>query len=123
MEKASVGMGMEGLAARWYAKTTRKDLEEFCRLAARIAETLPSGAAIIEVAAGPGFLSLELAKRGFQVGGLDISKTFLRLARNNAEEAGGALREMHPVFETGGRGVITDCHPAIVTRNSQAITS
>jgi len=35
MEKAYKGMGMEGSVARWYEKTTRKDYEEYRRLAGR----------------------------------------------------------------------------------------
>jgi ubiquinone/menaquinone biosynthesis C-methylase UbiE len=94
--KAYIGMGMEGSIARWYEKNTAKDMEEFRRLAGRIAGFLPAGSAILEVAPGPGFLSVELAKRGFGVTGLDISKTFVDLARNNAESAG-----VHVRFEQG----------------------
>lgn len=43
----------------------------------------------MEVAPGPGYLSLELAKLGnYTLAGLDISKTFVEIARKNAEEAG-----------------------------------
>jgi ubiquinone/menaquinone biosynthesis C-methylase UbiE len=94
--KAYIGMGMEGAIARWYEKTTVKDMEEFRLLAARIAGTVPAGGAILEIAPGPGFLSVELARRGFSVTGLDISRTFVQLARANAEKAGVAAR-----FERG----------------------
>ena len=88
MQKAYRGMGMEGSVARWYDKTTRRDLSEYERLAARIDEMLPSGGDILEVAPGPGFLSIGLAKRGrHRVTGLDISKTFVHIARKNAESA------------------------------------
>jgi len=44
---------------------------------------------VLEVAPGPGFLSIELAKGGqFRVTGLDISKTFVELARKNAAGLG-----------------------------------
>ena len=88
MQKAYKGMGMEGSVARWYEKTTRKDMPEYQRLAAQIDEMLPAGGDILEVAPGPGFLSIELAKRGRQrVTGLDISKSFIDIARKNAIEA------------------------------------
>jgi ubiquinone/menaquinone biosynthesis C-methylase UbiE len=94
--KAYVGMGMEGSIARWYEKNTAKDMQEFRRLADRIAGLLSAGGAILEVAPGPGFLAVELAKRGFAVTGLDISKTFVELARENAEKSGVDVR-----FEQG----------------------
>jgi ubiquinone/menaquinone biosynthesis C-methylase UbiE len=94
--KAYIGMGMEGPIARWYEKNTAKDIEEFGRLAGRIAAPLSAASAILEVAPGPGFLAVELAKRGFAVTGLDISKTFVELARKNAEKAGVRVR-----FEQG----------------------
>ena len=47
------------------------------------------GARILEVAPGPGFLAIELARLGdYQVVGLDISKTFVELAAENARTAG-----------------------------------
>jgi ubiquinone/menaquinone biosynthesis C-methylase UbiE len=94
--KAYVGMGMEGSIARWYEKNTAKDVKAFSALADRISESLGAGSAVLEVAPGPGFLAVELAKRGFAVTGLDISKTFVELARKNAEKAGVHIR-----FEQG----------------------
>jgi ubiquinone/menaquinone biosynthesis C-methylase UbiE len=43
---------------------------------------------VLEVAPGPGFLSIELAKRGLQVRAVDISKTFVEIAHNNAAADG-----------------------------------
>jgi ubiquinone/menaquinone biosynthesis C-methylase UbiE len=89
MEKAYKGMGMEGSVARWYEKTTRKDYEEYRRLAGRFAAGLPEGGDVLEVAPGPGFLSVEMAKTGrLRVTGLDISRTFVEIARRNADEVG-----------------------------------
>jgi ubiquinone/menaquinone biosynthesis C-methylase UbiE len=88
-QKAYIGMGMEGSIARWYEKTTRRDMEEFRKLAGRLSGLLPAGGCVLEVAPGPGFLSVELARTGkFRVTGLDISKTFVELARKNAAAAG-----------------------------------
>jgi ubiquinone/menaquinone biosynthesis C-methylase UbiE len=82
------GIGMEGSVARWYDKTTRKDMDQFRKLALRLESVLPPGD-VLEVAPGPGFLSIELARSGkYKVTGLDVSKTFVELARKNAAKAG-----------------------------------
>jgi ubiquinone/menaquinone biosynthesis C-methylase UbiE len=78
---------MEGGVARWYDKTTRRDLPEFKALARRVADTLVSGAKVLEIAPGPGFFAIELAKIGkYQITGLDISKTFVDIAKRNARQ-------------------------------------
>jgi ubiquinone/menaquinone biosynthesis C-methylase UbiE len=99
--KAYKGMGMEGSVARWYDRTTRKDMPEFEALAARIAALVPAQGAVLEVAPGPGFLAIELAKRGLRVSAVDISKTFVDLARVNAAAAGVAVR-----FEEGNAAAL-----------------
>jgi len=87
-EKGYKGMGMEGRTAHWYAKNTAKDMEEFRSLAMRLSRKLPSESRILEVAPGPGYISIELAKRGhYAVTGLDVSKTFVEIAKKNAAEA------------------------------------
>jgi ubiquinone/menaquinone biosynthesis C-methylase UbiE len=90
--KAYKGMGMEGSIARWYDRTTRKDMPEFRQLAARVAALVPAGGSVLEVAPGPGFLSIELAKRGLEVRAVDISKTFVEIARRNAAAEGVKVR-------------------------------
>ncbi len=45
------------------------------------------GANVLEVAPGPGYLSIELAKRGFHVTAVDISPDFVEIAKRNASEA------------------------------------
>jgi ubiquinone/menaquinone biosynthesis C-methylase UbiE len=86
--KAYKGMAMEGMIARWYAKNTRQG-REFDVLAKRVSEIVPAGGRVLEVAPGPGFLSIEIAKTGkYQVTGLEISKTFVEIERANAQEAG-----------------------------------
>jgi ubiquinone/menaquinone biosynthesis C-methylase UbiE len=87
--KAYKGMGMEGSIAHWYDRATRKDMPEIRELAARIAAIVPSAGQVLEIAPGPGFLSIELARRGLNVRAVDISKTFVEIAQRNAaaEEA------------------------------------
>jgi ubiquinone/menaquinone biosynthesis C-methylase UbiE len=95
--KGYKGIGMEGPIARWYATTTRKDLREFKELARRMSETLPEGARVLEVAPGPGYFAIELAKLGrHHVTGLDISKTFVEIAGKNAANEG-----VHVDFQRG----------------------
>ncbi len=90
--KAYKGAGMEGLTAKWYASLTLKSLDDFKALAHRVAQQLPGGGRVLEVAPGPGYFSNELAKLGkYQVTGLDISHTFVDLATRGAQEAGVAV--------------------------------
>jgi ubiquinone/menaquinone biosynthesis C-methylase UbiE len=90
--KAYKGMGMEGATARWYDRTTRKDLPEIRALAVRIAAAVPPAAQVLEVAPGPGFLSIELAKRGLAVQAVDISRTFVEISARNAAAEGVDVR-------------------------------
>ena len=88
-KKGYRGMGMEGAIARWYARTTDKNREEYRKDARRMAGLLPGGGAVLEVAPGPGYLAIELAQLGaYDVTGLDISKTFVELATKGAAAAG-----------------------------------
>lgn len=83
------GMGMEGGVVRWYARNTGKNMEAFRTLARSLADRLDPTASVLEVAPGPGYLAVELAKLGpFRVVGLDISKTFVEIARTISIEAG-----------------------------------
>jgi len=93
--KAYKGMGMEGGIARWYDKTTRKSMDDFRSLAAEIAAKAPSGGKILEIAPGPGFLAIEMAKRGLDVQAVEISKTFIEIARKNAAAEGANVVFMH----------------------------
>lgn len=90
------GISMEGGIASWYAKITRKDLREFERLARELAIDLPRDARILEIAPGPGYLSVALAKLGpFKVTGLDISQSFVRMASEYAKREGVMARFIH----------------------------
>lgn len=87
--KAYKGIAMEGFIARWYARNTGTDLRGFRANADTVAAALRAGARVLEVAPGPGYLAIEIARRGdFRVSGLDVSHTFVRIARENARSAG-----------------------------------
>ena len=82
------GWGMEGAVAKWYAALTKKSLEDFRALAQRMAAQIPPRSSVLEVAPGPGYFAIELAKLGdYRITGLDISETFVEIARANAAEA------------------------------------
>ena len=90
------GISMEGGIATWYAKMTRKDLSEFERLAREFAAMLPRGARVLEIAPGPGYLAVALAKLGpFKVTGLDISQSFVQMASQYAKREGVTARFIH----------------------------
>ncbi|HTU93336.1 MAG TPA: class I SAM-dependent methyltransferase [Gemmataceae bacterium] len=94
-KKGHKGRGMEGVIARWYARNT-ENASRHREVADRIAGSLADGARVLEVAPGPGYLAIELAKRGrFQVAGLDISKTFVQIAADNAAKAGVTVAFHH----------------------------
>lgn len=86
-KKAYIGIGMNGVIAKWYAKTVEKDYDQYRQLADRIRSILSGKKDILEVAPGPGYLSIELAKElNFKVTGLDISETFVQIASDRAKE-------------------------------------
>jgi ubiquinone/menaquinone biosynthesis C-methylase UbiE len=88
-KKAYRGLAMEGLIARWYARNTGRSIEPFKKEAQEVAHQLAGGSAVLEVAPGPGFLAIELAKLGpYRIVGLDISRSFVRIATENAAKAG-----------------------------------
>jgi ubiquinone/menaquinone biosynthesis C-methylase UbiE len=80
---------MEGLSARWYARqrSTPNQLAVFRAQAAELTAGLPAGAAVLEVAPGPGYLAIEVSRLGYRVTGLDISRTMVEIARENAAAA------------------------------------
>lgn len=93
--KPYAGLQMEGPIARWYAQLTR-DRRDHRQTAHAIAAQLPSGSAVLEVAPGPGYMALELARLGnYQITGLDISHSFVRIAAENARRAGLAIDFRH----------------------------
>ena len=87
--KGHKGAGMEGFIAGWYARQTAKDIDRFEETARRVAAHVGRRACVLEIAPGPGYLAIELAKlTGCRMVGVDISKTFVRIANENARKAG-----------------------------------
>ena len=90
------GLPMEGIIATWYARNTANDVRGTRKLASSIAERLKPGARVLEVAPGPGYLAIEIAKMGdYRVSGLDISHSFVRIAAENARKAGVSVDFRH----------------------------
>jgi len=84
---------MEGVVARWYAgiRSSGKQAEEYRKQASRLTAGLSDGANVLEVAPGPGYLAIEMARLGrVRVSGLDISRTFVEIATENAARAGAS---------------------------------
>jgi ubiquinone/menaquinone biosynthesis C-methylase UbiE len=80
---------MEGRSARWYARqrNTPNQVTQFRTQAAELTKGLAPGAAVLEVAPGPGILAIEMARLGFAVTGLDVSHTMVEIAREAASAA------------------------------------
>jgi ubiquinone/menaquinone biosynthesis C-methylase UbiE len=90
-KKGYKGLPMEGIVARWYSRVrgSESQVDALREQAAELTETLPNGAAVLEVATGPGYFAIEMARLGrVRVTGLDISRTFVEIARENARQAG-----------------------------------
>jgi ubiquinone/menaquinone biosynthesis C-methylase UbiE len=90
-QKGYKGMGMEGMVAHWYAGIRRSgsQIEDWRKQAAQLTGDLPDGADVLEVAPGPGYFAIEMARLDrLHVTGLDISHTFVEIARENARQAG-----------------------------------
>ena len=86
--RAKKDIAITGLMAKWYNKNSLARLAELSQVADTIAERAPAGAKILEVAPGPGYLSIELARRGFDVTGIELSPDFVEIEKKNAAEAG-----------------------------------
>lgn len=90
--KAHKDLTMEGRVAKWFVGYSGSYLEVFVKLAHRVAEQLSPNSAVLEVAPGPGYFCLELAKLGpYSITGLDISHTLVEIANEKAMEAGVAV--------------------------------
>ncbi len=88
--KGYKGMGMDGFIARFYDKNARQySMEQYKTWAQEISGQLNEHSRILEIAPGPGYLAIELAKLDRpQIIGLDISETFVQIARDNARQSG-----------------------------------
>ncbi|GAA4550278.1 class I SAM-dependent methyltransferase [Amycolatopsis samaneae] len=78
---------MGGPVARMYARQrgTEPQLAAWRKQAAELTADLPDGADLLEVAFGPGYFAVELARLGrFTVTGLDVARTFVELANEHA---------------------------------------
>ncbi|MFZ1081446.1 MAG: class I SAM-dependent methyltransferase [Candidatus Kryptoniota bacterium] len=86
-------LGIEGAIARWYDNNTRDHrMDEMRAYAKEVMNRIEDGCAILEVAPGPDYLAIELAKAGkYKVTGLDITKDFVEIAIRNAKCAGVAV--------------------------------
>src|SRR5258708_4566524 len=85
------GPEMEGPIARWYARVrgSKSQIEGYRKQAAQLTAGLPDGAKVLEVAPGPGYLSIEMARlHRFDVTALDISHTFVEIGSDNARREG-----------------------------------
>src|SRR5262245_32149940 len=89
--KGYKGLGMEGAIATWYTKNTGRDLTRFKETARLVTERARPGSQVLEVASGPGYFAIEMAKRDYRVTTLDVSQSFVRIARQNAAAAGVAV--------------------------------
>jgi ubiquinone/menaquinone biosynthesis C-methylase UbiE len=90
------GLPMEGIIATWYARNTANDVRGTRKSASSVVDRLKPGARVLEVAPGPGYLAIEIAKMGdYRVSGLDISHSFVRIAAENARKAGVSVDFRH----------------------------
>ena len=89
---------MEGVTARWYARLrgSAPQLETYRKQAPQLTDGLPSGADVLEVAPGPGYLAIEMARLGrFHVTALDISRSFVEIASESARQAAVSVDFRH----------------------------
>ena len=82
-------LGIQGKKARKYDEFSRqyrmKELREYASLVAR---QVPQSGRILEIASGPGYFAIELAKLGnYKITGVDISNDIVSIARRNAQHA------------------------------------
>lgn len=89
MRKPHADRPIEGMMAKWYASNTAEMMKEYVDLARRISKEIAQGSAVLEVAPGPGYFCIELAKLGsYAITGMDLSRTFVKMAAEKAEQAG-----------------------------------
>lgn len=81
--------------------SNKKELED-------LVHRLPPGSAVLDAGCGSGYASLFLARRGFRVTGIDISKQMLRLAKRKVPGATFLRMDMRKIDlpEKGFDGVV-----------------
>jgi ubiquinone/menaquinone biosynthesis C-methylase UbiE len=79
-------LGITGSMARFYDKNTRENrIGEMREYANEAKKHITDNAAVLEIAPGPGYFSIELAKLGkFNITGMDISADFVEICKTNA---------------------------------------
>lgn len=88
MRKPHGDRPIEGLMAKWYAANTNEMMQQYVDLAKRIAAQLTEGSRVLEIAPGPGYFCIELAKCGsYSITGMDLSRTFVKMAAEKAAQA------------------------------------
>ena len=86
--KAYKGIAMKGIIAKQYNRIQKSMIEQYKSWATLVSNNNSSGSNILELTPGPGYLSVELAKLGnYNLTGLDISKTFVKIAKSKAKES------------------------------------
>jgi ubiquinone/menaquinone biosynthesis C-methylase UbiE len=80
-------LGITGNFTKWYDKNTKETrLLEMQSYAQEVAKHLKDKSKVLEVAPGPGYLSIALAKMGnFEITGMDISHDFIKICKDNAK--------------------------------------
>src|ERR1700719_1499877 len=84
------GPEMEGSVARWYARLrgSQSQIEAYRKQPIERIRDLHDGASVLEVAPGPGYLAIEMARaKRIRVTALVISHTFVEIGSKNAHEA------------------------------------
>ena len=82
------------LVAGGYAETTMVVFKQYAE-AVIAASNVKAGAVVLDVACGPGTLSLEIASTASKVHGIDFSDSMLAIFRDKIEQAGHPHIELH----------------------------
>ncbi|MEW6196905.1 MAG: class I SAM-dependent methyltransferase [Bacteroidota bacterium] len=95
--KGYKGVGMNGFIARSYDKNAQRySLEIYKYWALQLTKQIPENSCVLEVAPGPGYLAIELAKqKKYDITAIEISETFVDIAKKNAAEFGVNVNFLH----------------------------
>ncbi len=82
-------LAIEGAQAKYYDILTREHrMSEMRAQATEVSAYLKDGDAVLEIAPGAGYLSIELSKLGkYKITGMDLSKDLVEICTRNAKEA------------------------------------